>query len=638
MGHMHHKDTRSRFEKTPREWLKFGGQAADIVSKWSGRSDIVAFVGEGAGHGAPACWIPSIAEMEVDTAVAFEKGIDPQFLGDFTDRQTHFDYPVVAGALLHEAGHARYTKWDLAEAYKTILDDGKKKNRPVAAFERTLVEMFEETREEGKILRDWPQNRFALRACSLKLVLGDLIEARKADPTAFGDNSNQGLSQLVLLTLARIDAGTLDASDVQFVRDQVVAVWGEDVLRKLRGVWLKAQRVSDTDWKGLWKLAKEWVKILDDSGNSPTEESESAAAAAQALADMLGEMQPGEGGEGGEGQEGDGQEGESQGQGGSLADAAESTATSAASEGIQQDAKERSEAQAKAAEQETKQRESESKTEAQVFGRGTGPAGHQTSSRLAEKRKPTGPERAAAVQLAKDLERARYVDRSRVVKKQAAPAGKLNMRGAVQGAADRQRGAMATAEPWRAVRRLMSDDPELTVGVMVDISGSMRQVMTQMGALTWILSEAVRRVQGSTATVYFGNAAFPGSRKGQHLEEVEIYTASDGTERFTQGWEALNSHLGLVGRGLTGAKLLIIVSDLYHQGNENESEMRVFKQCAREGVAVVVVTPDERMVVHASQYTGDAAQAMPFQNENMGTVRQLGGLVVKELAKRGRGY
>lgn len=632
MGHMHHKDKRDRFSKTPPEWLPFGSQAAEIVGRWANRSDIVAFVGEGAGHGAPACWIPSIAEMEVDTSVAFEKDFDPSFLGDFTDRQTLFDHPVVAGALLHEAGHARFTKWDLAEAYKTILDDGKKKNRPVAAFERVLVEMFEETREEKKILAKWPENRFALRACSLKLVLGDLLESRKEDPSAFGDNSNQGMSQLVLLTLARVDAGTLDPADVKFVADQVNSIWGESVVADLREVWLDAQSVRDDDWRSLWKLAKKWVKILDDSGNSPTEESESAAAAAQALADMLGEMQPGDGDGEGEG------EGQQQGAGGSLADAAETTAVSAAGEGVMQDAKEQEEERVAKEKEESRQREQESQTEQQVFGRGTGPAGHATSSRLVEKRKPRGEERASAVQLAKDLERARYVDRSRTIRKQAIPAGKLNMRGAVQAAADRKRGAMTTATPWRAIQRRMSDDPDLTVGVMVDISGSMHAVMQQMGGLTWILSEAVRRVQGSTATVYFGNAAFPGSRKGQHLEEVEVYSASDGTERFQQGWEALNSHLGLLGRGLDGAKLLIVVSDLYHQGHENRYEQRVFAQCAREGVAVVIVTPDERMMEHASQYVGENAQVMPFQSEDMGTARRLGGLIVKELGKRGRGY
>ncbi|NBR26181.1 MAG: hypothetical protein EBU08_20835, partial [Micrococcales bacterium] len=61
MGHL--KISKTRAEQTPPEWLKVGAQLGELVNTWSGRSDIVAYVGPGAGDSAPACFNPPMAEV-----------------------------------------------------------------------------------------------------------------------------------------------------------------------------------------------------------------------------------------------------------------------------------------------------------------------------------------------------------------------------------------------------------------------------------------------------------------------------------------------------------------------------------------------------------------------------------------------
>ena len=52
MGHLKFSETRA--ERTPAEWLPIGARIGNLVNDWAGRSDIVAYVGPGAGGPAPA--------------------------------------------------------------------------------------------------------------------------------------------------------------------------------------------------------------------------------------------------------------------------------------------------------------------------------------------------------------------------------------------------------------------------------------------------------------------------------------------------------------------------------------------------------------------------------------------------------
>ena len=161
----------------------------------------------------------------------------------------------------------------------------------------------------------------------------------------------------------------------------------------------------------------------------------------------------------------------------------------------------------------------------------------------------------------------------------------------VQNAAARAQGRMAAAEPFRRNVRKHVDDPTLTVGVMVDISGSMGSAMEPMAVSAWAMAEAVYRVQGKTAMVYYGSGVFPTLKPGQRLDNVTVYTAPDGTERFDEAFKALNGMLGLLGG--SGARLLVVVSDGCYTADELDAAKRWVRRCAEDGVGVLWLTFSE---------------------------------------------
>ena len=619
MGHLSHAE-KSRFDKTPREWLKVGSQINDLVNEWASRSDIVTFVGEGAGHGAPACYVPAIAEMEVDVDLAFGEGTNPKYVGNLSKRSVQFDYPVAMGAVLHEAMHAKHSRYDLAEV-----------NALPEKFVGLLITMFEETRIEARGVKTFPANRAFLRACALRLVIGDLKEDED-----FAGRGIQAFSQLILLTLARVDAGVLDAADVEPIHDAAVKLFGEDVLAQLRSIWVRAQAHSvDSDWKPQEKLAREWIKVLEESGNDPAGDPDGIP---EWLKELL-ESMMGEGsGDGDEDGDGDGEgEGSGSGMGGLLEAMADATGTSAQSEANDQAVQEVMDEIKKAKAEAASEKKSHKETASKVFGRGTGPGSAHTSSTLQEERDPKPNERAAAVALSKALERARYRDRVVVKRGSVVPPGRLHSRGAIAAAEQKSRGAEVTAEPWARKQRFHTDDPELKIGVLVDISGSMSSAMQPMASTAWVLSEATRRVQGKCAMVYYGNDVFATLKPGQHMPKVKVYDAPDGTEKFNDAFMALNGSLDLL--GTTGARLLVVVSDLYYTGFEGEKTVYWMERCRRAGVAVIVVPfeYEDHAKGVVKRVKGGGVEVVPCSTTRdvIGAAKSIGEYAVKNLQKVG---
>ena len=574
---MHFKVETKRFDATPPEWLPIASACGTLANKWSDRSDIIAYVGEGAGAGlAAALWNPQLAEMELCVNEAFGKGAKPEFIGDLTERDIQFEQPVACGAILHEAMHARHTKFPF-DKVRTHKD------RRVGL----LVEWFEESRIEARGVAHWPKNRAFLRASALKLAVADMEATGKEMETAHV----MQLSKVMLLTMARVTAGVLEPDDVKPVADAAVKVLGTDLVDTLEDIWTRAQaHADDENWYPLQELAEEWVKALEDAGHKtePSEEEKAAARAiAEALRDLLGDPGDGSGGTPGE----DGEDGDGQPTGGALGQMADEAETRARSEAMDQSSVEAAEEEAKAKSAQEREDKAAEDEAAKVFGKGTTDlTGAATRSRLMRERNPEDSERAAAVTLARMLEKARYRDRVVHVRSSQLPPGRLRTRAALQGAAEEARGAMQTAEPWRHKRRFHVEDPELKVGLMTDISGSMSSAMEPMAVTNWVFSEAVRRIQGKIASVYYGNSVFPGLAPGEHLKQVKIYSANDSTERFDSAFKAINGRIGLLNH--SGARLLVVVSDLHYTDSERRAARKWFTRCVQDGVAVLVMPFD----------------------------------------------
>jgi hypothetical protein len=486
-----------------------------------------------------------MAEVEVNVEVAFGAAVTPETIGDIRNRATQFDFPRASGAIFHEALHARYSRYDLLKAIEDLSKN-----------EMTALTILEETRIEALGVENFPANRVFLRACAMDIILDDVRENLEKI------TATRAMAQLAALVCARVDAGSLDAEDALDVQGMVSDFFGATRYSQLRNIWLRFQKHEEHfNALPLYDLAREWESIVkdtaEDNGDAEDEASMIPAAMAGIISDIIG----------------------------SLEEAAEDIAISIGDEAQEQeqkeDWKEIVDFRGKAA----KQQKDHEKISEEVFNKSSGEDGNGSYSRIKETRAPSGLERAAAVKIANMLERAKYRERDEKEVTSILPPGRLRSRAMVQEAAYKARGSMMHAQPWKRTVRKHTDDPTLNVGVMVDISGSMADAMQPMAVTAWAMSEAVRRVQGRCAMVYYGSGVFPTLKPGQHLPEVNVYTAPDGTERFDRAFKALDGSLNLLNG--TGARLLVVVSDGCYVPEETEKAKKWIQECEKNGVAVL---------------------------------------------------
>ena len=550
MGHI--KVSATRAERTPSEWLPTGARIGELVNTWAGRSDIVAYVGPGAGGPTPACFNPICAEVEINIDAAFGKGITPEMIGDLTNRDNLFEWPRASGAIFHEALHARYSRYSLEAAQKEL-----------SKYEFQAFMSLEESRIEKHGVDNFPANRVFLRACALEIVLHD-IQEQTEQHLSHGVRSIAGLAAL---TCARVDAGSLDTEDIEEIKAIVVEHLGQDVYDSIRQIWIKFQSHDNhTDPKYLYELAREWEKILSQLAKETGEQPEVGMPADKGILILIDAVME------------DLKE--------AIKEAASNVAIATGDEVQEQEQKEdwqkvvdlRSKAARQQRDHEQVAHDVFSKSTAEINSTGSG-------SLLKETRSPTPAERSAAVKIAQLLEKAKYRERDETEIQSILPPGRLRTRAVVQQAAYKAQGSMMNAEPWRRTVRKHTDDPTLKVGVMVDISGSMSAAMEPMAATAWAMSEAARRVQGRCAMVYYGSGVFPTLKPGQHLDQVNVYTAPDSTEKFDKAFKSLDGSLGLLQS--TGARLLVVVSDGVYTETELDNAKHWVRECERNGVAVL---------------------------------------------------
>lgn len=533
---------------TPAEWLKVGADIGRLVNNWAVRSDLVAHISEtiGSDHGAPAAFNPKSAEIEVNTEVAFGKA-KAHHIGDLNDRAQQFEFPKACGAIFHEACHARFTTWDLYKASKELTPS---QNRALHLLEESRIERL------GAVTT--PANKVFLRTSALEIVLADMGEDEIKNLT-----TTRQVAHLIALTYARVDAGVLEPEDIDPIRPACEGVLPDEVFEKLRSIWLEFQLLNGDNETRMYELAIEWDKTVQDQAKENGEgEEESGSGMSMSISGELAEAIAE-----------------------AIKEAQENTEFEAQGQANDQQKQEEYDEQAKASQSANEEKRQNEQKASEVFSKGSQANDSKTNSRLIDTRKPTSEERISAVKIAQALERAKYRDRDKVVSGSVVPPGRLRTRSVTQGEALKARGIHTPVEAFRRVQHKHIDDPTLTVGVMVDISGSMNDAMKPMASSAWIMSEAVRRVQGKVAMVYYGNDVFPTLKPGQHLENVNVYSAPDGTEKFDDGFRALDGALNLLNG--TGARLLVIVSDGEYTTPEQANAKKWIARCQREGVGVL---------------------------------------------------
>jgi hypothetical protein len=564
-------------KSTPTEWLRIGAQIGQIVNNWSYRDDLVVYLGEEMSAPYAALFNPASAEVEVNVVRAFGSFANPALIGDLTKRKNQLEHASGCGSVYHEACHARFTRWSLVDAARVL-------NKR----EYDALMLLEEGRIESFGVDSIPGNKVLLRSSGMEIAIGDFDKVKESL------TSIDSVVQLCGLMLARVDAGVFTEEDVEPLAEVVDLAIGADNVAKLRSIWIAFQAHDQhTNALPLYDLAREWVKIVDEIKSEQGEEPNDGGCSYPGAS-----SEPGAPGELGEPSE-SGEPSENpiwKAVNKALEDAIEEIKDNiqidnqTVIDNAIEDEEMREEVQARNSEAE--RRQEEKKVSDEVFGRGTGPsADTKTHSRLIESRKPTGSERASAVRVARLLDKAKYREREQTRIKSVVPPGRLRTRAIVQGQALKSKGVNQETEAWRRTQRKHTEDPTLHVGVLVDISGSMRSAMNPMATTAWVLSEAGRRIQAQTSMVYFGNGVFPTLKPGQHLDEVKVYSATDNTERFEKAFKALNGQMNLTRS--SGARLLVIVSDGYYDYDQREAASKAVAECDKAGVAVIWLTYDE---------------------------------------------
>jgi hypothetical protein len=597
----HHTLNTTPLGRVDYEWLGVNASVGKLVNQWSLRQDLVVALSPTTSIGAPACFNPALAEIEVSIEKAFGVGITPDQIGEITQRKVQLKHAMGAGAIYHEALHARLSRWSLEQAAKDLTPR-----------ELRFIHAMEESRIEYWGCQFLPKNRALLRACAIEIVLDEIEEqaknVSKVDAAAF----------MALLTLARVDAGVLDARDIV---DSVHAIVGEvlsdEVIAKLRAIWKDFQQHDQhSNALPLYDLTREFLKVLDER-KEETGESEG--------------QEPGEGGTPGQ----PGEPGTGDGQGRptpeqvedfkdfikkvkqALKDNQEAAGIATQNELDDEIEVEERKEEAEAREQDSKTRNESKDLADKVFNQdptstGSHVTGEKTRSRLIETRTPKGEELAAANRIANALRKAKYRERSQTRVASVVPPGRLRSRAFIQGQALKARGVHTPVEAWRTTKRKTTDDPTLNVGVIVDISGSMKSAMTPMAITAWVMSEAVRRVQGKCAMVYCGQDVFPTLKPGQRLTEVKTYTASDSTEEFDKAFKAIDGAMNLT--RADGAKLLVVVSDGHYRPDQKAHAKKLLRDADKAGVAILWLTFDGKVHEPAELLNGTAGRVVDLKS------------------------
>lgn len=538
----------TKFQDTPREWLKVGKEIATLTNRLALRDDIIAYVGTNAGGGeAPARFNPALAEVEVVVEKVFGAGVTPEKIGDITLRKTQYEFPIAVGAISHEAFHARYSLWSMPDAHKALKSD-----------EYQALTLLEESRIEYQGLQANPRSRVFLRASAMELAIGDAKEAfDKEQPT-------RAIAQLIGLVHGRVIAGVLDKHEVeeiyQWVEEQIGADNVEAFCDIIRPFQLHANHKDATD---LYPLAIKWAELVRNIMKERKEDETPEGGTCgfpmpKEIVDEIMEKL---------GEAGQTIEIENYGE---LADQEQGEEFKEVAQAKHNDAKEKAENKDVATE---------------VFSKASGPGQSKTNSRLVEVRDATPQERSASVIISRLLDKAKYRERDEKIIASATPPGKLRMKSIIQDQALRARGVYKQDTPFRKKVRKHTDEPTLSVGILVDISGSMGSAMKPMATTAWVMSEATRRIQGKCAMVYYGNSVFPTLKVGQKLDKVNVYTAEDGTEKFYKAFQAVDGALNLLHGN--GARLLVVVSDGQYTPEEIKLAKQVVKKCEKAGVGIL---------------------------------------------------
>lgn len=556
--------------RTPGHWLSVSSSMTGAISKsrMSTRDDLIVQVVDETVDGfdrMPIAWhVPATSDIVLNAAKI--KGMheltklskrelddycDTRLTGRYgSDKQIGFSIDDsrylgkvdkaltrVYGVLAHEAAHSKWSHFILEDWYVDL--DQKIKG---------VIDNLDEVRIESMQAEYLDTFRVAMRASSRMLLPTDEEIKKIADEK--GNLHVPSFAATSALTLGRADRGILLDFEVAELRGLTEDIVGFGRLQEMRRVWSDFAEIDPDDAeRDMPKLAQEWLDLFP-------EEDESIE-----LPGIIGMIIAASGAAG---------------------EAAEKW------DGLESDAKRTPEDMADTDE------ESEAVFEIRGHGYSRGKRGSTS------KREPTSEEMAQSIKLAREFEKLQLRARSITKKTSAAPPGKLRTRAALVQSADRAAGRMTKAEPWQRVMRKHNDSPPLSVGVITDVSGSMRWAEELVAKFLYIVPRAVKHIGGKSAAAVFGERAEPILGVGDKVTQVTVRKANDGSEAFNSACAAVVGQLRL-DDPKNGARVLFVVTDghLVAPG-EMAAAAKWVENLNRLGCVVVWVTDTRK----GAEYSG----------------------------------
>ncbi|GAB2790586.1 VWA domain-containing protein [Amycolatopsis magusensis] len=529
-------------------WLTLSAAFGDEVPAIADRDDLVVTVAPGAGHGAPACFFPDFATIEVDGS-HLDTGVDPATVEPHRvgDRKR---YRTAWGLLTHECGHAKHSVWRAP---------GDAPPGAVAA-----ADLLEETRMETAHVRRRPGDRYWLRASAINLILAD---THANDPAAAPQMTTEDAARSAALLLARVDGGILTRREVAPVERVVRGILGTDTLTTLRKIWRAAHRTADDNAQRMIELGRQWCEAL---GTDPDEPPDTPNSVSNANGNGTGSGAPSP-----------------------LANAITSAAavigSAVAADPAPTDPVTVA-MDARAADDKARQQAHHAAKA--VFGTSTGY--DPTARHIRGTRSPGATEHTAARHLARALTTAGHRDRTPTKTRSTAPPGRLRMRGAMTADAQRAAGAIPTAEPFTRTTRSVVPAPPLRLGIICDVTDSMKTFTAPVASAAWILAHAARytAVPATTATVTFGaGIVTPITRPGATPAKVTEFGTRLGGHVIDTAILALDGALDL--SRPTAARLLVIISDGDFETATRKPGQKMLDRLRESGCAVLWLAPDK---------------------------------------------
>lgn len=506
----------------------------------------------------PAWWDPRERTVHVNVAAIYSRRSDQlEALDSFITELATPQMATMRGMLRHEIAHSRWSTWDLAGLAR----------RDQSLYR--IAEIFEEVRIETRLRNINNEATKDLRA-SFRWILA------RMDAGAI--TSRLSVGHAWCLIVGRYLSGIASLEEVEPVDELARSVLGDSTVEEMVDILGGAVSLRKDDVLDAMMpvYARRWLDLLDPDGAEHTPEGGTVlhAEGAPVHGASPEDGEDDEGGEDGEGGEDSTADGHGRTEASDIADLARD-AVRQVEENVST----------------TKVRDIDmadpSVLAQEVFG------ARRETSRYVYPMPPSPQLQQRARRMAEIFEQLSLPSVTLTTLPSEIPPGRLRSREMVRKSAEQSQGLMSTSTPWERKKRRHSHTRPVVVGIMTDVSGSMRWAEEVSASFSWMLATAGVRVGARTASVTFGEDVEAVVAPGEIPRQVMVRAANGGEEAFDRAAAALDGVLRFSTQN-QAAKVLFVFSDGYLvRMNEMARAHRRLEEFTKAGTIVVWVEPDE---------------------------------------------